>query len=246
MSHTKQQIEDELYIFREFINAAPLSISEESIVKQNPPKPDILCALHDGRTIAFELTEAVDPNQARVLDLSLTMKEELREHYESLSEGDKIKFDKLYGDADLFFGFRAECTKGQIRRDFAQIFRFLLSFNEKTEVDLPDNRSDFPETCERISVAHGVVGPMFNSTRALYISAGILEGLKAKFNKRYESPHPIELIVHSDTRPLLPIQLWMKKTSEYIEDNLQNSPFRRVWIFDLHNRSIEYVFPPLK
>ncbi len=247
MNHDKQQEEDELYVFNKFVKAARLPVSDGSIIKQYPPEPDIRCSLADGDAIGFELGEAVDPNLARSLDLSISVKTDMREHFELLPANEKEQFKELYGNADLFFKFGSGLTKSRILDNFPDIFRFLLSLDDKVKDDIDRTLPNFPVVCDRITVSRGCfIGPMFNKTGAMHISSGVVEALKSKFRKNYGCSYPVELVVHSDTRPLLPIQLWIKKAGEYIQHNLKNSPFRRVWVFDLHNSKIQYVYPPLE
>jgi len=246
MDTQSEQEKNELDVFKKFVKASGLQVVEDTIQKKEPPEPDIGCLLADGDTVGFELCEAVDPNLARSFDLSITVKTDMRRYFDSLPSNEKEQFKKIYGNANLFLKFSPDLTKSQILNSFPDIFLFLLSLDEKVKDDIDKTLPNFPVVCDRITIYRGCfIGPMFNRSNAMHISSGVFEALKSKFRKNYDCSYPVELVVHSDTRPLLPVQLWMKKTSKYIEDNLQNSPFRRVWVFDLHNRSIEYVFPSL-
>ena len=54
------QSEDEIRAFRHFLQKADINIDPDSIVKRQPPEPDILCRLADGSRLAFELVELVN------------------------------------------------------------------------------------------------------------------------------------------------------------------------------------------
>jgi hypothetical protein len=73
---TKEEIEVD--VFTSFAEVSRLLIRRESIVHQNPPLPDILCAQADGTRVVFELTELVDNGFMRRLGFSTKCKDALR------------------------------------------------------------------------------------------------------------------------------------------------------------------------
>jgi hypothetical protein len=74
---TKEEIEVD--VFTSFAEVSGLLIRRESIVQQNPPLPDILCAQEDGTRVVFELTELVDNGFMRRLGFSTKCKDALRD-----------------------------------------------------------------------------------------------------------------------------------------------------------------------
>jgi hypothetical protein len=56
----------EIKVFNEFISASGLLIDPASVIKQNPPSPDILCQSSDEGPMEFELVEICDRNIASV------------------------------------------------------------------------------------------------------------------------------------------------------------------------------------
>lgn len=54
-------------IFLKFLKISGLPISYESVLKRNPPEPDILCEHKEEGLIAFELVEICDSNIARFM-----------------------------------------------------------------------------------------------------------------------------------------------------------------------------------
>lgn len=245
MNRQDKQRKIEISVFKEFVKFCLLEIV--SFDSKDPPEPDILCELKNGNKLAFELVEAVDHNQARQHDLSISVKQEMRQYYESLSGSSKNNFNNLYGNADLFFKFGDDLTKNKILNNLPEIFTFLLSLDEKSEGNIKNTTPNFPNVCKKIRINRGCfIGPMFNISNAMYIKDGVTEALSSKFNKAYSCSYPIELIIHSDTRPLLPSTLWIDEVKGYIKENLLNSPFRRVWVFGLHEMKIEYVFPSVE
>ena len=73
----------ELRNFNSFIDAAGFRARITSIVETNPPKPDIEAKL-DGKTIAWEMTEAVEPHVRRKLTLLLETPKIIRNAFASL------------------------------------------------------------------------------------------------------------------------------------------------------------------
>jgi hypothetical protein len=59
----KKAVEEE--IVRELLRLAAIQVCSDSVCRAEPPLPDILCTLVHGTRVAFELTEAVDPQVVR-------------------------------------------------------------------------------------------------------------------------------------------------------------------------------------
>ena len=232
---------------KKFVKASGLHVVHDTVQKKEPPEPDIGCSLADRDTVGFELCEAVDSDLARSVDLSISVKTDMRSYFDSFPSNEKEQFKKMYGNADIYFKFKSDLTKNQILGSFPDIFRFLLSLDEKVVDDIDKALPNFPVVCHRITIYRGCfIGPMFNRSNAMHISTGVVEVFESKFRKNYNCSYPVELIIHSDTQTLSPFQLWIEKARGYIKENLLNSPFRRVWIFDLHGMKIEYVFPSVE
>jgi hypothetical protein len=91
-----------------------------------------------------------------------------------------------------------------------------------------------------------LVGPTFSVEAGGYLRNPMVSRIEAKFRKNYRSDTPIELLAyHHVSRPPVPGQLWEAPLEEFLRQNLTASPFRRVWIFDDHDRRTDLVFPPL-
>ncbi len=70
-----------------------------------------------------------------------------------------------------------------------------------------------------------------------------IKRIEAKFSKRYECDCPIELLIHSKTRPLAPDQLWKDEVHDFVTRNMDESPFCRVSVFDWIDSSVRYTYP---
>ena len=60
MAKGQRKSEFEIAIFKGFIEKAGLPIDPQSIVKRDPPEPDLLCLHKDDGYVAFELMEICD------------------------------------------------------------------------------------------------------------------------------------------------------------------------------------------
>jgi hypothetical protein len=67
MATEQRKSKIEVAIFRQFIDQTALPIDPQSIVKRNPPEPDILCLHEEEGYIAFELMEICDSNLANAM-----------------------------------------------------------------------------------------------------------------------------------------------------------------------------------
>jgi len=245
MSNETKQKQEERKVFEKFASICPIGICLDSIQQPDPPKPDILCKDTNGNIIEFELGEAVDQNFQRLTKLSINQTLiEMRDYFESLDGVEKEKFSKLYGDAMLHFSFRKDATKRQRQNAYPAIFSFLLSLSPGYEGDVEDSAQDFPKICKRITINHGdFKGPEFNESPGSLVNPAVYKIIKDKFGSSYETTGQLELLVHSFHMNLLPKSGWISRVQEYLEKNMNASQFKRVWIFDFHKPSIEYVYP---
>ncbi len=79
VARMKSKEEIEVDVFTSFAEVSRLLIRRESIVHQNPPQPDILCAQADSTRVVFEPTELVDNGFMRRLGFSTKCKDALRD-----------------------------------------------------------------------------------------------------------------------------------------------------------------------
>jgi hypothetical protein len=245
MNNEQKQKTEERTVFKKFAKVCPLNICLQSIKQPDVPKPDISCILHDGTKIEFELGEAVDQNYQRHFclcrDQTLIG---MREYYDSLPKAEKKLFYLLYGDANMEIHFKENATKRKRQNAYPDIFRYLSSITPGFVGKLKKGCSGFPLICKGIRIDRGVIdGPFFYEGYASFITSGVYEAIKSKFEKSYESNIQLELLVHSFNMPLAKKDMWLNKVQEYLQKNLANSQFERVWVFDFHKTSIKYVYP---
>lgn len=238
-----EQQEEEKEIVERFLGVASIPYQKDGVQCLNPPHPDVLCTLIDGSKLAFELTEVIDPRQARNVNFGIDVKQEMYEYFQSMNHQRPYQINNLFGNADLFFRFDDGTTMHRFRKLLPKLFEVLLNLTDDVVGDI--DQSALPAGVKRITVARGsFVGPMFNASGlALYIANTTIDRIKDKFAREYECDCPTELLVHSRMHALQPDILWLGDVQELVTKELPKSPFRRVWIFDYVDCSIRYVYP---
>jgi len=245
MSNDTKQRQEERKVFEKFASVCPIGFCLDSIQHQAQPKPDILCKDENGNIIEFELGEAVDPNFSRLMKLSSEQTSiGMKNYFKSLPTFEKENFSKLYGDAMFDFRFREGTTKRKRQNAYTTIFSFLLSLSPGYEGDVEISTQGFPTICKRITIYRGVPnGPCFSEGAGSHVTSGVFERIERKFGKPYETTGQLELLIHSLNMPIARKEDWISEVQEYLEKNLNASQFKRVWVFDFHSPSIEYVYP---
>lgn len=242
--HSNRQ-KDDREITEKFLEAAGIKIQPNGIQSLEPPSPDVLCTLVGGETIAFELTETVDRNIARNIDLSHSVKIEMRNYmFDKMASSDKAKIEKIFGNADLYFKFNNGITKSKFMQLRPALFQTLLKCSSHTIGNI--GKKSIPAGVKQIHIERGGYngGPMFSASGlALYFTDKTGERIQKKFDMKYECNCPIELLIHSKTRPLIPVVFWLSDVQKLIVNGLEASPFRRIWIFDYIKSEIVYVYP---
>ncbi len=241
-NHDQQQAEEKR-IVEAFLHVAQMPCQSCNIFSLDPPQPDALCKLEDGTQLAFELTEVIDPNQARNYNFGLDIKDTMYPHYADMEPEIKTQLDALFGNAAIFVAFQKGASLNKATRLLPDVFAALLKCSSDSEGDLA--RELLPEGIERITVARGeMVGPLFNASGlALHIRNTITERINQKFAKKYECDFPVDLLVHSRLKSLQPEILWLDKVRKLVPPNIRGSSFQRVWIFDYVESNIPYVYP---
>jgi hypothetical protein len=243
MNRKEEQKEREMYIFGEFVKICPLEII--SFESKDPPEPDILCQLNNGSSLAFELVEAVDnkiPHKDHVTEKS----EELWNEYYNykLSQKERDRFDAVFSGCSLSLSLTDHATEKVIEKAIPLLFkRYKNSCRDQLGL-IHHEQAGLPKGCERIRIEPQEAKPTFRCSRASHISSNfIIERLKSKFGKTYETNHSIHLLVYNDHHPFFLIQSEIKI---YIEQNINSSQFERIWFFDRRSgkkEEIVYVFP---
>jgi len=91
------------------------------------------------------------------------------------------------------------------------------------------------------STSHGK--PFFGVKKPIEVIDATERLLAQKFDGRYESSAPRELLVYWAASPAPVTPEWRDKILAFVRAGLSASRFRRVWCFDLFNRAVVLVYP---
>ncbi len=86
-------------------------------------------------------------------------------------------------------------------------------------------------------------GPIFDPESFGAVGDPTKREIGEKFRKRYQTQHPVELLAYIDIHPMFPDDIWVPSVSEFVKKNLNESVFRKTWVYDVHNRSVRYEYP---
>ncbi|MFH1672624.1 MAG: hypothetical protein ABIF87_04275 [Pseudomonadota bacterium] len=234
----------ELAIFSDFAKAVSLPVMPGTTEKRLPPEPDILCQVHVEGTIAFELVQLIDPEFARRFDLLLKTKTGLRHHYESLPQDGRIAFQKAFGNALLYFKFEEDASLRQRLKSLELSFRLLLRLQPAVEGEVLKNEKRLKGILKGVHITRGdFSGPIFDPESFGAVGDPTRKEIDKKFQKRYKTQHPVELLAYIDIHPMFPDDIWLPGVSKFVKENLKGSVFRKTWVYDVHNKSVRYEYP---
>ncbi len=236
----KKAVEEE--IVRRLLRVVAIQIRPDNVCRAEPPFPDVRCTLADGSEVAFELTEAIDPQQVRSVKSSNAARARMYDYYGQMESSDWAKLKGALGDAHVSVHYAKDMTEARFKQLLPGLFDRFLGLVPKMVGEL--DRSSLPDGIMRIDVTRGMNGPLFDPRGpALYIRETTVTQIEKKFSKQYECNCPIELVVHSRTKPLPPKPLWRDEVHKFVQREIGQSPFRKVWVFDYVQSVIEYVYP---
>jgi hypothetical protein len=244
MNRNQEQKDREKYIFGEFAKVCPLEIA--SFESKDPPEPDILCQLKDNRRLGFELVEAVD-NKIPHKDSVIEKAKELWEEYKNnkLPKDENERFEHIFSGCSLTLSLSDQATGKMIKEAIPLIFAKYKNSCRSTLGLIKRVESDLPEGCESIRIEPRDAKPIFRCSSGSLISSACIKALRDKFGKTYVTDYSIHLLVYNDHHPFFLIQSDIKT---YIEENIDSSPFKRIWFFDRRSGKMEkivYAFPEI-
>jgi hypothetical protein len=233
--------ERELRVFRAFADVMGLKTVGAKIEKRPPPEPDVLYQSPDNEACAYELAELMDESYARLMGQLFRTKNALYEYHKNLSDRQRTEFNRRFGNALLYFRFGNSTTLSQRRGLLSKVFDRLLELPEDTQgIVLKD---EFEGMRRGVSISRGNFnGPVFDPESVGSIGDPTKKVLGQKFQKTYQTPHPIELLTFIDQNLMFHDDVWVGNFREFLEAQAKPWPFRRVWAFDLRKRAVKLKF----
>jgi hypothetical protein len=235
-------MEKELSVFREFASVAPLDIDIASIESRQPPEPDILCTSKQIGQLAFELVELIDESAARrhaVLGKTYVM---LRELPERLPPALRNRLRDEFSDPLIFLHFKENVPMRD--RERVAIEGISKHCDNLGIANIDDPNDLVHESFESVHFYPSASGGLrIEPSSGGYVSDPSLERIKSKFSKKYDTEHPVHLLAYVEIDLRLPDLAWREGVDAYIRDHIAESPFKRVWIFAVPKKHIDYVYP---
>lgn len=74
----------------------------------------------------------------------------------------------------------------------------------------------------------------------------IINKVRQKFTKSYTNSFPIELLSFYELQLPSQQEFWLSRLSEFVIENLDASPFTRVWVYDVVQQKVLFVYPTIK
>ena len=93
--------------------------------------------------------------------------------------------------------------------------------------------------CVDNSVAKSIYGGSFKG--GFFTDDFCLERIENKFRKSYSKA--CELLVYFDAQPIIAKKSWLPQIQSFIEENINCSPFKKVWVYSIPQNRIMLVHP---
>lgn len=236
-----RQAPGELTVFRAFAQACPLPIKPESIAKRDPPEPDILCTVDGQGEVGFELTEVVDPGLARHFYSGLDLKRQLYDLYRQLPPAEQ---EKIHGRS-VYVEFHQQPSARARERLLPEILHWVARQPADFEGNLVIPASSQPVVRQvRIWPAPQLI--LFDVRSRGGEHRPTIAAMESKLWKDFGREPPVELLAYSSIQVLdLPSERWFGDLDDMLNERLEPSPFRRVWVFNYASKTIAYIRPAL-
>jgi len=233
----------EIQIFKQFTDVCPYKINLTSVRKENPPKPDIYCKLKDGTELYFELVECLDNSIAKTTSDQISLKHLLDDEKNKLPLCKRMRFKRKYKNALIYIAFNEKISLIRRKRSIPYIIDFLLNLDKN---QIKKDEIDINSCCgvKWIKISQGIfTGPIVHVEGVSFFGVSFLKKIKDKFNKKYTTKNKIDLLAYYALQPEIRENHWLLETADYIEENITNSLFNRVWIYSYTKNKILFSYP---
>lgn len=232
-----QQDMGEMAVFRAFAEVCPLHIGVDSIVKQYPPEVDIVCLVEGDGGVEFELTEIVDRGVARRCDTQVSIQPRLLNLWRELPDEQK---DRVRG-MNVVITLVDEASKGAKEKAEPEIIEALVGTDAGFigDVAIENKAVRRLQVCGQTNSA----APVFHVGAFGNYRDETVNAVESKMGWAYGGLRPIELVAYYGIQGLHPPEMWRDDLDRLLDDRLDGSPFRRVWVFDYGSKTIAYVRP---
>lgn len=238
------RISSEISVGHRFLERAGLRVLPGSLVKRQPPEPDLRCTLVTGEELALELVEVCNSRNARFMFSAKPIHEALMAAYAALPQIVYDRFAARYACRPLSFYFRSDASRALIQSNLPALLIEL--------VDAPvfeEEFRDFSPQVARVVERVCFRGKLIDHTRVNFNIGGCFDpsvptkALEANLAKRYITNCPIDLVAHFGA------MAWSEEGDyrEHIMAILEQfglGPFRRFWLLDWEG--VALVYPELQ
>ena len=226
--------EKELGVFRRF--AESQGIDSSTVEKSDPPEPDITCLTATGERVGFELAEVVDQELAQAVHGKIRLQQRFKAAYDELPGDQQARINEAVGDCLLNVCYNPHVTFSQRVQLIPAVFDEVTRIPHESADDWdPPETSPLHGLVRTIMVSRGIQrGPLFDVEAGGWIADPMPDRIAGKFSKTYETDDPIELLLYYDIHPDVG-RIGLDEIGKTVHANLSSSPFRRVWVFDVHS-----------
>lgn len=233
-----QQSEVELRVFNAFAEHGPLSIDLDSIENRETPEPDILCTVGDIGPVAFEMTAIVDEGVARRWNERCELVDRFYAACQSLPDHERARLE----NTENHVAFADDASIRDKRAAVPKIIELLLNQSRgfDGEIELPD---EYRATIQRVHVHRTTGPPAFSVGSFGNYRDPIVERIGAKLQKSYGGQHRKELLAYYSGLQIDHLDLVEPEVEALLADDLPQSPFERVWIFDWSTQRVLRSYP---
>ena len=231
----------ELRVFHQYCTILGLEV--ERVEEPSPREPDIR-AVVDGKDIAYELTEAIDPAFASKFSEMIKTQELLRKSYASLSHEKRNQLEANHYGKMIDLCFRDEVSLRVRKKSLPEIFDYLISIpadsgmNQSGRIEKPIPLLDYivMKQVGYDGIRWEADAPYFRIDSETDARQRVIDKME---NKQYQTAHPIELIVYFERQPDPPPDTgWDEMLTNVASDRLADSPFRAVWLLNMWDETV--------
>ena len=234
-------------IFGTFAQFSPLPIDETSIAKRHPPEPDILCEVLGAGPLSFEMVELIDEDLARRAHGQIGIKKLFEQSYQELPSSRLTVWRRKFSNVLFHVKFRDDISWYGSREAVPTVMHWLETLDRHANGNVhPPSDSTAGDIVAWVNIGRGdFTSPCFDVDAVGSFADPTLDAVATKFAKSYETKHSIELLAYYELQPALPEEMWIDELRSFVQKHLGDSPFRRVWLFDVGCRKVRFAEPGL-
>lgn len=169
------------------------------------------------------------------------VQQSIEANYQNLPTSARTAIEERFKNALVHVTFHTQTSSRGRENAMPLLLAWLQRFSPSFVGSIhPEEQSPLHTVVSETAVSRGdFSGPFFDVDAGGAFADPALERISKKFEKKYVSSTPVELLTYYELQPVLSEDLWLPQLRAFITQHIGSSGFRQVCIHDIKSKAIK-------